>query len=96
MLVVDRDLSPGEQAAVGEAIESVERVIGRRIPPGRTVHLPLTVWLDRETLLVRRVESGTATDLAREETVVTCQPEADPDLYPGELLFDPPPHGPLG
>jgi hypothetical protein len=83
-------LTPEEQAAVNEGIKFLERVTGMRVPPGRTLHLPLILWIDRGTLLVRRVESGTITDLAREEQIVTCQPEVGAVLAPGELLFNAP------
>jgi hypothetical protein len=85
-----RALTPEEQAAVDAVVGELERLAGLRVPPGRTVYLPLTVWADRRTLLIRRVESGTITDRAVREHVVTCRPEADIPLDPAELAFDPP------
>jgi hypothetical protein len=82
--------TPEEQRALDEGTMFLERVTGMRVPPGRTVHLPLTVWIDRRTLLVRRIESATITDLATEEAVLTCRPEVGVALDAAELLFDPP------
>ena len=64
-------------------------VAGLSVPPGRTIHLPLTLWADRRTLLIRRVESGTITDRAVRQQVVTCRPEADVPLESAELAFEP-------
>ncbi len=82
--------TPEEQSQIDNDIEFLTQVTGMSVPPGRTVHLPLTVWIDCGTLLIRRVESRTITDRASHEQVMTCQPEVGVALDPVELLFDPP------
>ena len=86
----DQEPTPEERAELAEGIKFLERVSGMRVPPGRTVHLPLTIWIDSRSLLIRRVESGRITDRATTESVVTCQPQINVALDPSELEFDPP------
>lgn len=51
---------------------------------------PVTVWIDRGTLLVRRIEDGSQFSTFRTETLMEYEPEVGVAVAEAELRFDPP------
>ena len=51
---------------------------------------PMTVWLDKTTLLVRRIDTSHQFPTFRTETTTTYSPAIDVEIDPEELAFDPP------
>lgn len=68
--------------------EEVRRLTGR--PLERAERSPLTVWIDRGTLLVRRIEEDVRFETFRTECVTEYEPQAGVAVRDGELAFDPP------
>lgn len=68
--------------------EEVRRLTGR--PLERAERSPLTVWIDRGTLLVRRIEESVRFETFRTECVTEYEPQAGVAVPDGELAFDPP------
>jgi len=64
------------------------RVTGR--PPERAEHDPLTLWIDRGTLLVRRIEQQVRFETFRTEQVTEYSPAIGVTILDDELRFDPP------
>ena len=58
--------------------------------PERTENSPTTVWIDRGTLLVRRIEEETRFETFSTEQVTEYAPEAGVAVGEDELRFDPP------
>jgi hypothetical protein len=81
--------SPEDPAAAEEFL----RVTGQ--PPERAVDGPLTLWIDRGTFLLRRIEEQVHYETYRTETVTTYEPAMGVTIGEDELRFDPP-GGPLG
>ncbi len=68
--------------------ERVLRTTGRRME--RAEEGPVTVWVDRGTFLVRRVEEATRFETFRTEEVTEYEPEVGVAVGEEELRFDPP------
>jgi hypothetical protein len=60
------------------------------VGPTRVEYSPTTLWLDRGTLLVRRIEEATRWEAFRTEVVTDYQPEADVAVSDDELAFGAP------
>lgn len=64
---------------------------------GRVVNVrPMTVWIDTQTLLVRRVLEGAAQGSATgtvDQTTTTFEPQANPALDDARFVFTPPKSG---
>jgi hypothetical protein len=70
------------------AREESLRVTGQ--VPERSVDGPTTLWIDRGTFLLRRIEESTQFETFRTESVTTYQPAVDIPISDEELRFDPP------
>jgi hypothetical protein len=68
--------------------QQVTALTGRR--PERAKHSPRTVWIDRGTLLIRRIEEIVQFETFRTETITEYMPEVGVPLSDEELLFDVP------
>jgi hypothetical protein len=68
--------------------EELFRLTG--VGPTRVEYSPTTLWLDRDTLLVRRIEEATRWEAFRTEEVTDYQPEADVAVGDAELEFGAP------
>ena len=66
--------------------QHVIALTGRR--PERAERSPLTVWIDRDTFLIRRIEAATQFETFRTETVTDYTPAVGVPLGDAELLFD--------
>jgi hypothetical protein len=71
--------------------ERVLRVTGR--PMERAVESPETVWVDRGTFLIRRIEEATQFETFRTEEVTEYEPAVGVTVREEELRFDPPAAG---
>ena len=69
-------------------VQQVSAPTGRR--PERAKHSPLTVWIDRGTFLIRRIEAANQFETFRTETVTDYMPAVGIRLSDEELLFDVP------
>jgi hypothetical protein len=58
--------------------------------PERAEHSPLTLWIDCDTLLIRRIEAATQFETFRTETVTDYTPTVGVALSDDELLFGAP------
>jgi outer membrane lipoprotein-sorting protein len=67
--------------------EEQERVDG---PTDLTKDAPSIVWIDQETLLLKRLEDATEFDTFRTESVTTYAAEMNVSIDEEELRFDPP------
>jgi hypothetical protein len=67
------------------------RLTGRL--PERAEMGPLTMWIDRGTLLVRRIEEQVRFETFRTEDVTTYEPAVGIHISESELRFDPPEGG---
>ncbi|MFI5167309.1 MAG: hypothetical protein ACHQQS_11845 [Thermoanaerobaculales bacterium] len=47
----------------------------------------VTLWIDRATFLLRKVEQNRTFDTYREESTTLYTPEVNPNIAPGELVF---------
>jgi hypothetical protein len=68
--------------------EELFRATGVRL--GRVERDPVTAWIDRGTLLVRRMEEGGRFDTFRTESLTEYEPEVGVTITDDELRFDPP------
>ena len=75
----------------------LRKVVGTaaaRDPSGqRTGVRPVTVWIDAESRLIRRIFEGTPEHYppaARQRTTITPVPQADPELPDEGFTFTPP------
>jgi hypothetical protein len=70
------------------ADEEFLRLTGQ--PPEREVAGPLTLWIDRGTFLLRRIEEQVQYETYRTETITTYEPAMGIRIGEGEVRFDPP------
>ncbi|MBN9520994.1 hypothetical protein J0H58_21140 [bacterium] len=68
--------------------EEFIRLTGR--PPQRAEHSPLTLWVDRGTFLLRRIDESVRFETFRTETVTTYEPQVGVRIPEEDLRFDPP------
>jgi hypothetical protein len=90
------DREPTEEEREGVAF--VERIgtEGLGLPPlGPIERLPLTLWIDKQTLLVRQIEKEDREEGRGKKVVTTSQPERDVPITEEELTFDPPAEEPV-
>lgn len=78
-----RDLAQQE-----EVRQQVLKVTGRDF--GIAKHAPDVLWIDKASLLLRRIERGTEHRDHRFDVVTTYEPEVDATITDGQLAFDPP------
>ncbi len=57
---------------------------------GKYAHIPRTIWIDRNTFLVRMIEDQRRFDGFRTENTTTYQPVIDSEIPKHDLEFDPP------
>jgi hypothetical protein len=76
-----------------EEAERCRREIQERF--GRTLpavdRSPVTLWVEKETFLLRRIEEQTRSEELRTDTVTTYDPRAEGPVTEQQLQFDPPP-----
>jgi hypothetical protein len=77
--------------AEAEMRREVKRVTGR--DPGRTEVAPAVVWIDRRTLLVRRIEEADRFRTGGTVEVTEYEPAVNVRVAAAALRFDPPPGG---
>jgi hypothetical protein len=70
----------------------VRQLTGRY--PERAEHSPVTVWIDRGTLLVRRIEAEVRFETFGTECVTEYEPQVGVAIADDELRFDSPPERP--
>src|SRR5262249_7492015 len=85
------NLPPLDPAEEEQVRADLARLTGRA--PPRVEESPLTVWLDRATLLVRRIEQSARFEAFQTEDVTDYQPEADGAIGDDELAFGAPTGG---
>lgn len=85
--VVLPPLEPGEAE---RRDEEVRQLTGRRMP--RAEHGPRTLWVDRGTLLIRRIDEAVNFETFSTETVTTYAPKVGVAISEDDLRFDPPEH----
>jgi hypothetical protein len=79
---------PVDPAAEEEQRQLFMRMTGR--PPERAMVRPRTLWIERETFLLRRVEEHTEFESFQTDRVTTYEPEIGILISEDELRFDPP------
>jgi hypothetical protein len=82
---------PADPAEEERRREEVVRLTGR--PPERAERSPLILWIDRGTLLVRRIEEQTRFETFRTEGVTTYEAAVGAAITDDELRFAPPEQG---
>jgi hypothetical protein len=68
--------------------QEVMKVTGRDL--GTPVRGPATLWIDRSTFLLRRIDEQTQFDDFRTESTTTYEPLLDVAIADSQLRFDPP------
>lgn len=66
-----------------------ERVTGRPYVP--TTHEPMVLWLEQQSLLLRRIEKRSHHGSFTASSVIDYEPLRDQPIERGQLAFDPPP-----
>jgi outer membrane lipoprotein-sorting protein len=79
---------PTDPAAEERRRAEAIRLTGRH--PERAENGPITLWIDRGTLLVRRIEHQTQFETFRTEQVTEYEPAVGVTIADEELRFDPP------
>ncbi|MEX2553265.1 MAG: hypothetical protein WD627_09760 [Actinomycetota bacterium] len=80
---------PVDEAREEESREDFIRKTGRA--PEHSEESPPILWIDRESLLLRRLDEQTRLETYRTENVTSYEPAVDVAIADDELAFDPPP-----
>jgi hypothetical protein len=86
----DQEPSPEEQEAIASVLARLTQVTGVPLSPERSRELPMTVWIDHCTLLIRRIESYRLEDRYAVEVIATYEPAVGVLNSEIDLSFDPP------
>jgi hypothetical protein len=81
-------LDPGEAE---RRCTEAQRLYG--VSLGHCEHEPLTLWIDRGTFLIRRIEESVRSGAYSWETVITYEPRVGVQISEAVLRFDPPAGG---
>jgi hypothetical protein len=79
---------PVDPAEEEQRAQEVLALTGRK--PEQTEHSPVTVWIDRGTLLVRRIEGAVQFETFRTEEMTEYEPAVGISLSDDELQFGAP------